>query len=137
MSAIALLSCGPTQQLRRAERLISKAESKGAVWKIDTVYKETSFTITGVETDTIFVPHEGDTVIIEKERLSVKFVDLPGEKVYIEGKCLPDTVIMSVPYQVTKTIQAGKSIWNYTHWFAILFVFGLFCGAIILAIFKR
>jgi hypothetical protein len=126
--ALILSSCGPNFYLRKAERNLKKAIDKGAVITADTVFIEKQVFIPEVKTDTVFESQEGDTVVIQKDRLKIKYVNLPGEKVYIEGKCESDTVFIKTPVAVTKTIKAGKSIWNYTHWFAILFFFGCAVG---------
>lgn len=126
-----LSGCGPNFYLKKSERNLKKAIAKGASVTADTIYIENQVFVPEVKTDTVFGSQEGDTVVIEKDRLKIKYVNLPGEKVYIEGECESDTIYVKTPVAVTNTIKAGKSIWNYTHWFAILFFFGVFCGFII------
>jgi hypothetical protein len=126
--ALILSGCGPAFYLRKSERNLKKAIAKGAIITADTVYIEKQIFVPEVKTDTIFESQQGDTVVIQKDRLKIKYVNLPGEKVYIEGECAADTVYIKTPVAVTKTIKAGKSIWNYTHWFAILFFFGCVVG---------
>lgn len=104
-----LVSCGPASKLRRAERLIHKAELQGAVWRSDTAYVQDTVIITGTRVDSLFVPIPGDTVIIQNERLRVKYVRLPGDTVYISGESLPDTVVRTVPVAVTKEIHAESA----------------------------
>lgn len=116
-----LLGCGANNKLRRAERLIKKAELAGAKWSIDTVYKEVPVFIDSVRVDSVFVAQVGDTVVIEKERLRLKYVRLPGDSVYIEAECEADTIYQKVPVTVTKTISA-KSDW--LKWLIIGFVGG-------------
>jgi hypothetical protein len=128
---VVLSSCGPGFYLKRSERNLKKAISLGAQVTSDTVYIEKPVFISEVKTDTVFESIEGDTVIIEKDKLKIKYVNLPGEKVFIEGECKADTVYVKTPVAINKTIKAPKSIWNYTHWFVILFFFGVFCGFII------
>lgn len=101
-----LISCGPAAKLRRAEKLIAKAEEMGAVWHVDTVYQMTPIEIESVRVDSVFVAQPGDTVTIEKDRLKVKYVRLPGDSVFIEGECEADTIYKAVPVTVTKTIKA-------------------------------
>lgn len=125
-----LLSCGPASKLRRAERLISKAEEKGATWRVDTVYKEVPLIVSQVKKDTVFESLPGDTVVIEKERLRVKYVKLPGDSVFIEGECKADTVYKEVPVTVTKTIEAKGGI-NW-YWLVVVALAGLLIG-----LFKR
>lgn len=117
-----LCSCGAANKLKRAERLIAKAESMGAVWHVDTVYKEVPYYVDSVRVDSVFIAKEGDTVVIEKDRLKLKYVRLPGDSVYIEAECEADTVYQNVPVTVTKTIEA-KSDW--LKWLIIGFVGGI------------
>lgn len=118
-----LASCGPSYHLRRAEHHLKKAELKGAIIKVDTVYIEKQVFVPEVKTDTIFKTKEGDTVYISKEKLKIKYVKLPGDSVYLEGKCEADTVKINVPVTITKEISAPKGFWYYFPW--LLFVLAL------------
>lgn len=120
---VILSSCGAAGKLKRAERLIKKAESMGATWHVDTVYKNVPFYVESVRVDSIFTVKVGDTVVIEKERLKLKYVRLAGDKVYIEAECEADTVYQKVPVVVNKTIEAK------VNWFKWL-VIGLIIGAV-------
>lgn len=117
-------SCGPAAKLRRAERLIAKAESQGASWHSDTLWRTIEIPVPEVKTDTVFESVEGDTVLIEKDRLQIKYVRLAGEKVYIEGKCKQDTIRENVYYKITKTIKAES--WLKWWYIAIAFLLGGF-----------
>jgi len=110
----ALSACGPASKLRRAEKLIKKAELQGAVWQVDTVYKEIPVFLTETHLDSIFVVKQGDTVFITKDRLSVKITRLKGDTVFVDAKCEADTVFREVPVTVTKTIEA-KSWLKWWH----------------------
>lgn len=112
-----LTACGPLSKLRRAERLINKAELLGAKWHQDTVYVNVRIPIPEVKTDTILVSAEGDTVYITKDRLKIKYVNLPGDSIFIEGECAADTVYKNVPVTVIKTIEAKCTPW--WKWFLI------------------
>lgn len=125
-----LLSCGPAAKLRRAEKLIAKAEQNGATWRVDTVYTDVPVIINQVKKDTVFTSLPGDTVVIEKERLKVKYVKLPGDSVFIEGECKADTVYQEVATVVTKTIEAKGGI-NW-YWLVVVALAGLLIG-----LFKR
>lgn len=131
-----LSSCGPGYHLKRRDYHERKAIEKGARVDADTTYK-TLFVpvpIESVKTDTVFKSTLGDTVRIEKERLSIKYVQLPGEKVYIEGECKADTIIqkVEVPVTVTKKISAGYSLWE-------IIIFGIFVAVVayILGMFRK
>ena len=105
-----LASCGSPQAL------LKRAIERGAKVTIDTVYRDIAVIVPEVRHDSIFTSLPGDTVTITKDRLQVKYVKLAGEKVYIEGICLPDTVRVEVPVAVTTTIEAGYSWWDVLKW---------------------
>lgn len=111
--AIILIGCSPSfkaqKHLRKAQKHILKAESFGATWGADTVYKEISIIRPEIRHDTVVSLVGGDTVTIEKERLKIKILRLPGDSVFIEGACLADTVVKEVPITVTRTIHAPKN----------------------------
>lgn len=135
--SVLLTSCGPTAKLRRAQRLIAKAEAQGATWKIDTVFRDRDIFVKEVKTDTVFESVQGDTVRIEKERLKIKYVNLPGEKVYIEGECEADTIRIQEIVTVNRTIKAGKGFWYYL-WRGIgLSVLAVIAGYIVRAMAKK
>lgn len=126
---IVISSCGPAAKLRRAEKLISKAEEMGAVWHVDTVYQMTPVEIESVRVDSVIVALPGDTVTIEKDRLKVKYVRLPGDSVFIEGECKGDTIYKAVPVTVTKTITAKGGIQWW--WLLVAVAGGMILGAIV------
>lgn len=109
-----LSSCADkaTRQLRRSKKLEEKAIANGAKVTSDTVIKEVAISIPEVKTDTIFESKQGDTVLIEKERLKIKYVNLPKDSVYIYGECKADTVIKRIPVAVYKKISAGHTTWD-------------------------
>lgn len=107
---VLLAGCGPAAKLRRAEKLIKKAEEQGAVWRVDTVRVEVPVFIKETSIDSIFISKPGDTVVLHEDRLKVKYVRLPGDSVYIEGVCEADTVYKSVPVTITKTIHSSGGI---------------------------
>jgi hypothetical protein len=115
-----LVSCGPAWHLRRAEL-------KGAKVTTDTVFQIVQTIVPMVKHDSVFTSLPGDTVRITKDRLSIKYVRLPGDSVYIEGKCDADTVKIKVIHTVTKTVKAG-----YTGWKLVgMIIFGLVAGFIV------
>jgi hypothetical protein len=103
-------ACGPAYHLKRAQAHLKKAEQKGAKVDRDTVYRIVEVIRPEIKTDTVFTSLPGDTVRIVKDKLSIKYVKLPGDSVFIEGKCDPDTVKISVPYTVTTNITAESKI---------------------------
>lgn len=131
LAGLILASCGANYHLRRAEHHLKKAELKGALIGSDTVWKSVEIYVPEVTTDTVFRSLQGDTVRIEKDRLKIKYVKLPGDSVYIEGKCETDTVKIEVPVTVTKNIQAT----SWIKWWYLLIAFGI--GALVKQILSR
>jgi hypothetical protein len=82
----------------------------GAQWRVDTVWQEIHDTIPEIQVKEVHHLLPGDTVTVEKERLKVKVIRLPGDSVVIEGKC--DTVVVErkVPVTITKEIKAKGGI---------------------------
>jgi hypothetical protein len=121
------------RKLKRAEKLIAQAEQLGVKWHTDTVFKEIPVFIPQVRTDTIFTSSVGDTVVIQKERLQIKYVRLPGDSVFIDGKCDSLTVIKEVPVTVTKEIKTGLSVLVVVQWS----ILALIIGAVLAKIFWK
>lgn len=124
--AVALPGCSAKWHLKRAARHELIAISKGAQVKTDTVFRDIPVFIERVTKDTLFISQPGDTVVLEKDRLKLKYVRLPGDTVWIEAECAADTVIKTVPVIVEKkfTAKSGLDWW-------ILILIGFF-GAIVL-----
>lgn len=129
--ALCLVSCSPAAKLRRAEKLIRKAELEGAVWSSDTIFKEIPVFINSVTLDTLLIAAPKDTITLTRDRLTVRFVDLPGDTVWISGECDSLTIIKEVPVTITKVItapQKGLKVWQ---WIVIALIFGLVLGMIL------
>ena len=120
-----LCSCGPAAKLRRAERLINKAEELGAKWHVDSVQVEVPVVITETRVDTIQTIKPGDSIVIEKERLKVVIKRLKGDTLKVEAKCKADTVRIKVTKTINKTIEAKGGI----KWWWLVIVF--FAGAVV------
>lgn len=112
------------RKLKRAERLTQQAIELGAKVTPDTVYKKIPVFINSVRVDSIFVTQAGDTVRLEIDRLKIKFVDLPGDSVFIEGKCDSLTVIKEVPIMVTKEIKTGLRTLVVVQWSLLALIVG-------------
>lgn len=129
---ILFFGCSPTAQLRRAERLIKKAELRGSDWRHDTTFVKVPVFIAQTSVDTIFVTKPGDTVIINKDRLHVKYIKLPGDSIFIEGKCDSLVVYKEVPVTVTNVVHAPQP---KIRWW--MFVLGGFVVGIVLCLFLK
>lgn len=108
--ALSITACGPKFHLRQAKKHIFKAESLGAEWTNDTVYINTRVPVPEIQVDSIVISKPGDTVVISKDRLLVKYVKLSGDTVFISGECLADTILVDVPVTITKVIDDPKKI---------------------------
>lgn len=129
--SILLISCGPSSKLRRAERLIAKAETEGATWKTDTVYKEITVYTPKIEVDTL-VQNVTDTIVVQKDKLITKVkVNYRDREVYIKSKCDTDTVYQKVYHTITKQIKVNS---RPTYWDLIIAVIAaLFFGYLLRA----
>ncbi len=99
--------------------------------KVDTVYRDFFIELPAIKADSVFVSLPGDTVVIHKDRLTVKYVRLPKDSVYIEGKCDTVTLEKKVPLYVTRTIEVGMKharVWLIA---ASAFLVALFVGALL------
>ncbi|HEY3405395.1 MAG TPA: hypothetical protein VGK59_18550 [Ohtaekwangia sp.] len=132
LAFILLLSgCGPAFKLRRAERLIKKAELLGATWHVDSIQVEVPVILKEIRVDSIFRDKVGDTVVITKDRLKVTYVRLPGDSVFIRSESKADTVHQTVTRTVQKVIyapQKGLKLWQ---WILIALAAGLILGILI------
>jgi hypothetical protein len=133
---ILLLGCASNKanrKAKRAERLLNEAIALGAKVQADTIFKTIPVFIESVKYDSIFTSRQGDTIFIEKERLKIKYVRLPGDSVYIEGKCDSVTVIKEVPISVTKEIKTGLGVLTVVQWS----ILALLIGAVLARIFWK
>lgn len=131
-----LCSCASNKanrKLKRSERLTNEAIALGAKVTADTVYKEIHVFIPQVRVDSIFTSSVGDTVYLEKERLKIKYVRLPGDSVFISGNCEADTVKISVPVTVNKEIKTGLGVLTVVQWS----ILALLIGAVLARIFWK
>jgi hypothetical protein len=130
LTGIGCASNKANRKLKRANRLIAQAEQLGAVITPDTIYKKIPVYIDSVVVDSIFVTTEGKPIYIEKERLRITFIDLPGDSVFIEGKCDSLTIIKEVPVTVTKEIKTGLSVLVVVQWSILALIIGGFLAKI-------
>lgn len=127
--ALLFVRCSPAAKLRRAEKLITKAEQAGLQWHVDTVHSTIEIPVPEIVKDTIFQTKPGDTVYIHKDRLSVKYVRLKGDSVFIEGKCEADTVYKETILTIHKEISAPPCEQKIKWWYiAIAILIGIIVG---------
>lgn len=121
--ATLISACAPkaTRQLRRAEKLIRKAELNGAEWKTDTVYV-TKEVITEKQVLDTIVQFTTDTIRISKDRVVTK-IKVSPKTIFVHSECLPDTIRIEVPIQVNREIEA-PSCYQFIKWWWLLIAFG-------------
>lgn len=124
-------SCGPKWHLKQSARHERIAIQKGAVIQSDTVWLDRPVYVKEIVQDTVLLTTEGDTIYIERDRLKIKFVDLPGDSVFIEGKCEADTIFQKVPVTIEKVIYAPEKGLKTWQWIIIALAAGLIVGIII------
>lgn len=129
-----LCSCGPRAKLRHAEKLIAQAEAAGLQWHSDTLHSIVEIPVPEIVKDTIFQTKPGDTVYIHKDRLSVKYVRLKGDSIFIEGKCAADTVYKETVLTIHKEINAPPCDEQKIKWWYL--IIALFVGGIIVKLLR-
>lgn len=111
-----LSSCSIENRINRhnkqAGRHSGKAISLGYKPQADTLFKEIPIITKQARVDTVLRVKAGDTVVIEKERLQIKYVRF-ADSVFIEAECQADTVVKRVPYSVQEKIYVKQSFFDY------------------------
>lgn len=106
----ALLMLGCNAEKRCARQMVRC----GVVFTSDTQYIHDSIRIERTLRDTLLAwdtMQIGDTITIERDRLRVKVVKLPGERLWVQGEC-KDTVIRYVRQVVNNgAIRKEKYTW--------------------------
>lgn len=99
-----LMGCNPQRKL---ERLLMKYPELRDTIEVEAIVEY-------IKGDTIFMePLPGDTIVYTKDRLTVKYVDIPGPTVYLEGECKSDTIKIEVPVvQPTRYVDKFPT-WGY------------------------
>lgn len=110
---LALISCGPAWQLKRAKKLEILAISKGAKVKVDTFYKaihlhgpSIEFPVLISNDRSVHIIHKDTTIF--KDKISYRVIQR-HDTIEVEAKC-PD-VNIKAPVEVKKEISAGVANW--------------------------
>lgn len=112
LAVIILTGCGPRWHIKQAEKHILKAEAKGSSWKRDTILQTIQVPVPEIRVDSTIVIKPGDSVIIYKDRLEVKYKRLKGDTVFIEASCLPDTLKVEVVKYINNELNCPKPKWR-------------------------
>jgi CYTH domain-containing protein len=118
-----LSSCGSGAKLRRAERLINKAEQQGAQWRSDTTRTLKSFYFSGVRNDFQFTFPKQDSVayFTTKDSIQVKLIreKVPADSAAIVDKfraeieCPPVSAEVETETIINRDIVAPKPYWTW------------------------
>ena len=110
--AFTLLGCSANHHLKRSKYHYSKAIAKGYNPSLDTVFVRDTIFVSQIQHDTTFID-TGDTVIIERERLKIKYYrNIVTDSIFIEGICEADTIIKEIPITVQETIYIEQSFFD-------------------------
>jgi len=124
-----LNSCGCNYHLKQVKKKCNYNVTT------DTIYYRDTIVTQEVRVDTFFTPLVFDTVYIQKDRLKIKYVSLPGDSVFIQGICEADTIYKDRIKYINKTeYKAGRPWW---HWFLCGMLVAFFLETILIAILKR
>lgn len=107
-----LLSCSANHHLKRSKHHYNKAIRKGYNPSIDTVFVRDTLFVSQIQHDTTFIDR-GDTIIIEKDRLKIKYYrDIVTDSIFIEGICEADTIIKEIPITIQEIIYIEQSFFD-------------------------
>lgn len=115
MLALLLASCWTPKRCNKALLRCGIVSDTVQVW--DSIYLERAITDTLLRWDSLQLH---DTVTIEQDRVRVKIVRLPGERLFVQGEC-KDTVIRYVR-QVVNPVKKQRFIpvWAWVVMFLLL-----------------
>lgn len=126
---LALSSCGCNYHLKQVKKKCGYTQTT------DTIYYRDTIVVKEVRTDTLFKAVLGDTVYIQKDRLKIKHVLMPGNTVYVDGVCETDTIYKDRIKYINKTEYKGGRPW--WHWFLAGMLVAFFIETTLIAILKR
>ena len=120
-----LSGCGVNHHAKRMRYHERMYYAKGGEIKKDTVFITKTITIPEIKLDTIFQSKPLDTVYLTKERLRIKYVNLPGDSIFIEGACKDSIITIKEAVYINKIIEAKNGLpwWIWLVFgFAALFI---------------
>lgn len=101
--AIALFSCDPAKRISRIVKRHPELVKTDTVWKKDTIITE------GAQKDSSFYFYQKDTIVLREGNMITKYYMNHDSTIYLQGTCLPDTVIKYYPVQVN-SLQVAKAL---------------------------
>jgi hypothetical protein len=127
--ALMLNSCGCNYHIKKVQK---KCNYKVTT---DTIYYRDTIVSKEVRLDTIRYAPLHDTIYIQKDRLKIKYVSLPGDSVFIQGICEADTIYKDRIVTINKTEYKESRPW--WHWFLGGMLLAFFLETALIAILKR
>lgn len=82
--------------------------------KRDTLILHDTLMIASIQVDTVIqYDLSTDTLVIEKDRVKIKYRDLPGPTIYLAAECPADTVIreIKIPVEIPQP-RTGFTFWQ-------------------------
>lgn len=118
---VLLFGCDAEKRMSRIVKRNPGLIKSDTVWTLDTIYSQ------GAIKDSTFHFYQTDTVVMEKDNLTVKYFFNHDSTIFIEGKCKPDTILKYYPVQVN-TLEVKKALkWSdraklfiFNNWWWIL-----------------
>jgi uncharacterized protein YpmS len=118
--------------MRRHDRIVRKYPFVHEI-KVDTIRDTIRVNVPEIHLDTI-LDFRTDTITLEKERLKVKIIRLPGDSIFVSGKCDSIFVEKILEREIPVTIYKEKAFnWR---WIWILLM-NILIISLIRYIFKR
>lgn len=96
-----IIGCVVPRNYPKAKWKVDKIVDKWPeVLQNDTIIIDSLIYVPGAEVDTIFRLRKNDTIVIEKEKLKIKFIRGKRDSIYLEAECEPDTIRIQIPVPV-------------------------------------
>lgn len=101
-----------------------------AVTNTETIIRDTTIVTETTRFDTVHVIHESrDTVFFHdiETQIKIKYVNLPGDSIFIQAECPPDTVIVTKEIKTVHTETRPKAFFDRAGfaWIIGLFILGM------------
>lgn len=131
-TVLALTACllGGCASIAPNRAILRQVERRGLTIT-DTVSQTITYSVPKVSTDTILTTTTlttTDTVTVTKDRLTVRYVRVSADTVYLDGECAADTIVREVKVPVPRIVQA-PDVWSWQG-----FVAGLLAATIVVLV---
>lgn len=101
---ILLISCSP-------EKRIARIAKKYNLIQTDTIFRKDTVLVEGARKDTTIHYLQNDTFVLREKNMVYKYYyNVHDSTVYLDGECLPDTIIREVPITVNSINVQDKGV---------------------------